>query len=172
MPFNQSYNLGPFSVDGEGRIAPRVGAEMPNVLFRWRGRAVQARMVGHDTDGSLFIATSLGRVPSSADPACAALRPLSLAILRGLPEALPARWQVRLLPDHRARLEAEIAMPWPVTAVALITELTRFLLALAPYLDVLDEASVVEPFGPPALYPGALNPGAARPVRPRQAQGR
>jgi hypothetical protein len=143
-----SYNLGPFSVDRAGRIAPRTGTEMPNVLFHWRGRTVQARMAGHDADGSLLIATTLGRVPSSADPACAALRPLSLALLRGLPEALPARWQIRLLPDHQARLEAELAMPWPVTAVALITELTRFLLALAPYLDLLDEACVVERSAP------------------------
>ena len=144
MPLNPPYILGPFSVDVEGRIAPRTGAEMPNVLFQWRGRRMHARMVGHDADGSLCITTTLGRVPSSADPACAALRPLSLAILRGLPDALPARWRIRLLADHRARLEAEIAMPWPVTAVALVTELSRFLLALAPYLDLLDEASAVE----------------------------
>jgi len=142
MDMNTSYNLGPFVVDAEGRITPRSGAAMPNVMFHWRGRTMKARMVGHDTDGSLFIATILGRVPSSADPECVALRPLSLAILRGLPETLPARWQIQLLADHQARLEAEIAMPWPATAVALMTELTRFLLALAPYLDLLDEACV------------------------------
>jgi hypothetical protein len=142
MDTDTAYNLGPFRVDREGRIAPRVGAAMPNVLFQWRGRAVQARMEGHDTDGSLAIATTLGRVPSTADPVCAALRPLSLAILRGLPETLPARWRIQLLPDHQARLEAQVAMPWPVTAVALVTELTRFLLALAPYLDLLDEACI------------------------------
>ena len=30
----------------------------------------------------------------------------------------------------------------PITAAALITEITRFLLALAPYLDLLDEAGL------------------------------
>jgi len=147
MPFELPHNLGPFSVDALGRIAPRDGAEMPQFLFQWRDRRVSARLMGREGDGCLMLTAWLGRVPSSAGGRPAEGRIASFATLRGLLDALPADWRVRLLPDHQVRLEAEVLLSWPATAVDLMTQLTRFLLALAPYLDLLDEGSVLEPPG-------------------------
>lgn len=149
MPFELPNRLGPFSIDGQGRIAPRAGAEMPHFLFHWRDRKVSARLErqqGHEdaAQGRLLLSAWLGRVPSSADPAPAARRVASFGTLRELLEVLPGDWRVRLLPDHQVRLDAELALSWPTSAVELMAELTRFLLALAPYLDLLDEADVLE----------------------------
>jgi len=149
MPFELPNSLGPFSVDAEGRIAPRDGADMPHFTFHWRDRKVSARLLGRDGDGSLTISASLGRMPSSAAPASAdqltnERRRASFAALRGFLDMMPADWRVRLLPDHQVRLEAEILLGWPATAVDLMTELTRFLLALTPYLDLLEEEDVLE----------------------------
>ena len=149
MAFELPNSLGPFSVDDQGRIAPRDGAEMPHFMFRWRDRKVTARLLGRDGDGSLTISAWLGRMPSSAVPASTEpvgndRRRASFAALRGFLDMMPADWRVRLLPDHQVRLEAEILLAWPATAVDLMTELTRFLLALAPYLDLLEEEAVLE----------------------------
>ena len=122
---------------------------MPHFQFHWRDRKVSARLErehgnadsGH---GRLMLTAWLGRVPSSADPAPGERRVASFGTLRDLLEVLPGDWRVRLLPDHQVRLDAEMALSWPASAVELMTELTRFLLALAPYLDLLDEEDVLE----------------------------
>jgi hypothetical protein len=42
-------------------------------------------------------------------------------------------------------LETETRIALPITAAALITETTRFLLVLSPYLDLLDEVGLTPP---------------------------
>jgi hypothetical protein len=40
------------------------------------------------------------------------------------------------------RVEAEEPLEWPTTATGLMTSVTQFVLALAPYLDLLDETGI------------------------------
>ena len=142
MPFDAPFNLGPFAVDAMGRLSPRGSAALPGFLFRWRGRVIRAKFAPDDPGpGRLLLGATLGRVPSTAHPSESGLRPRGFQLLRLLPRALPGRWKMVLTPDHRVRLEAE-ADPLPLTVTELVTELTRFLLELAPYLDVLDEAGI------------------------------
>lgn len=145
MAFGLPTSLGPFLIDGQGRIAPRAGEDMPHFLFQWRDRRVSARLVDGQGDGRLLLSACLGRVPSSADPGAVDRRNASFGILRNFLDVLPGEWRVRLMPDHQVRLDTEVALTWPASAVELMAELTRFLLALAPYLDLLDEADVLEP---------------------------
>jgi hypothetical protein len=155
MPFDTPFILGPFLVDAEGRLAPRSPDVPPAFVIRWRDRPVRARMVQtQPDDGRLWLQATLGRVPSTVSDAGGAARPQSFALLRGLKRVLPAAWRLRLLPDHRAMLETEARIALPITATGLLTEVTLFLLSLAPYLDLLDEAGF-----PTAL---ALNHDPAR----------
>lgn len=143
MPFDAPFMLGPFAVDALGRLAPGEPTAMPGFLFRWRGRLIRAKFEPATPEQyRLVLHATLGRVPSTASPREAALRPHSFELLHLLPRALPGRWRVMLLPDHRVRLEAESQVALPITATDLLAELTRFLLELAPYLDVLDEAGI------------------------------
>lgn len=141
MPFDAPFMLGPFAVDAMGRLAPSEPTTMPAFLFRWRGRLVRARF-GEAGPGRLLLRATLGRVPSTAGPHESDLRSRSFDLVRLLPRAMPASWRVVLLPDHCVRLEAETELRLPVTATDLLAELTRFLLQVAPYLDVLDEAGI------------------------------
>lgn len=142
MPFDAPFNLGPFAVDAMGRLQPRGAHPLPGFLFRWRGRLVRAHFVQDADKGNrLVLHATLGRVPSTANAREPAQRPQSFELLRLLSTGLPEGWRMLLLPDHRVRLEAE-AEVLPITATALVAGLTRFLLALAPYLDVLDEAGI------------------------------
>jgi hypothetical protein len=50
--------------------------------------------------------------------------------------------RVVLLADHRVWLETEPRVELPITAASLITEITRFALDLAPYLELMDEAGL------------------------------
>ena len=144
MPFDAPFALGPFMVDAGGRLAPVGPDASPAFLFRWRERLVRARIVQPNAAaGRLMMQVPLGRVPSTAGASAA--RPDSFALVRLMGQALPQEWQVRLLPDHRVRLEAEASLALPITAVALLVEVTRFLLALAPYLDMFDERGMAEP---------------------------
>lgn len=142
------FTLGPFAVDRDGALAPRDVDLSPGFVFTWRDRTVHARLSGApagtpDTrDGALALELTLGRVPSSALVETASQRARSLALLRSLPPLLPAGWRMRLLADHRIHLRSDTPLTLPVTATALITQLTRFLLALSPYLDLLDEGGV------------------------------
>lgn len=158
MPLALPSSLGPFSVDPQGRIAPRPGEGLPRLLFAWRDRKLSAQLVCGDGGGSLIVSAWLGRVPSSADTQVSGRRVTSFAALRALLDTLPADWRVRLLPDHQVCLDAEVSVSWPASAVELMAALTRFLLALAPYLDLLDEDAVLEPGC--AAVPGAGVAGA------------
>jgi hypothetical protein len=153
MPFDAPFMLGPFAVDAMGRLAPRAPDALPGFLFRWRSRLIHAKFDQADSlHGRLVLHATLGRVPSTASPQDAGLRSQSFQLLHFLPRALPGPWRVLLLPDHRVQLEADSQVPLPITASDLLVELTRFLLELAPYLDLLDEAGIAG---------GAVAPGMA-----------
>lgn len=150
MPFDAPFMLGPFLVDAEGRLAPRDPEALPAFLFRWRGCVIRARLRPAEAKrGRLVLRGVLGRIPSSGDATDLASRAQSFTALRGLPRLLPPHWKLMLLPDHRILLECSAEVTLPITASGLLTELTVFLLTLAPYLDVLAElrTSAPEPFG-------------------------
>ncbi|MGA3397987.1 MAG: hypothetical protein ABSC95_02105 [Acetobacteraceae bacterium] len=143
MPFDAPFMLGPFAVDSMGRLAPRGPNALPGFFFRWRGRLIRAKFEQTDPNrGRLVLQATLGRVPSTANPHDSGLRPQSFQLLHLLPRALPGPWGVLLLPDHRVQLEADSPVTLPITATDLLAELTRFLLDLEPYLDLLDEAGI------------------------------
>jgi hypothetical protein len=133
-------HLGPFAVQptGELRLRP-AGPPRAALRFAWRGRPCEAEV----EEESLRIAAIAGQVPSTADPGVD--RRGALAALAGLPGHLPEGWRLRLLPDHRVRLETEAPLEAAPTAVRLITEMVRFALALDPYLDRLEAAGTAAP---------------------------
>jgi len=144
VPFNAPFKLGPFIVDAEGRLAPGRPEEAPAFLFHWRQRVVHARLVqGSPGDGRIMLQATLGRVPSTASSPEGVLRPQSFTLLHWLPRYLPPEWRIMLHADHRVVLDAQPAIVLPSTAASLLTQLTCFLLALSPYLDLLDEAGIV-----------------------------
>jgi hypothetical protein len=146
MPFDAPFKLGPFTVDSGGRISPGDPEAAPAFLFRWRDRVVRARLgQAGAADGQLSLQGIIARVASTAGTPDETLRPRSFALVRWLEKSVPAAWQVRLLADHRVWLETETRIGLPITAAALITEITRFLLELAPYLDLLDETGLPGP---------------------------
>jgi hypothetical protein len=146
MAFGASFRLGPFTVDCEGRLSPCEAEKIPAFLFRWRDRIARARLAQTSpTDGRLALQSTLGRVPSTAGVLDETLRPRSLTALHWLPRSVPAGWRVLLLPDHRVWLETETRIALPITAAALIMEITLFLLALGPYLDLLGEEGLTVP---------------------------
>jgi hypothetical protein len=143
MPFDAPFKLGPFSVDSEGRLAPRKPAAAPAFLFRWHNRAVRARLdQADDETGRLILQVTLARVQSSARAPDTTLRPRSFALLHWLERKVPPDWQVLLLADHRVWLETDQRIDLPITAAGLITEITRFALDLAPYLELMDESGL------------------------------
>ena len=133
--------LGPFRVDRQGLLSPADPARFPQFAVRWRDRVVQARMAQPVLEdhcrGILAVSTKVGRVPStsgsSAHSRVALLRQMQL-----LPRRMPPGWQLRLTPDHCVTVETQIALALPISAVALVTHISFFLLSLSPYLDVLD----------------------------------
>lgn len=129
--------LGPFLVAPDGALALRDPAARPALRFRWRARPVEALLA----PDRLVLRALLGRVPSTASGAPRRM-PVFTA-LQCLPSALPQSWRLLLLPDHRVLVEGEVSLPRPATAAALLAGLAGFALALAPYLDLLEEAGVV-----------------------------
>jgi hypothetical protein len=143
MPFDAPFKLGPFTVDAEGRLSPIAPETPPAVLFRWRNRAMRAGLVQEDgTGGKLDLQATLGRVASTAGTPDDTLRPRSFALVHWLTQAMPPEWRLSLTADHRVRLVTKTGIALPITATALLSEITVFLLALAPYLDLLDEAGL------------------------------
>jgi hypothetical protein len=154
MPIKAPFKLGPFSVDGEGRLSPADRGVAPGFSVRWRGRVVHARLEQcADRDGLLHIRSSLGRIPSSAsDPAA---RVACFTVVRALLGALPRDWMGQLLPDHQPQLKVEAVVDLPITVTNLVVELALFLLILSPYLDLVDRVG----FLPVAPLPGSPLPG-------------
>jgi hypothetical protein len=152
MPFDAPFKLGPFSVDCAGRLSPGEPDRLPDFLFRWRDRCLRARLadaeVGH---GKLILQATVARVPSSASTPDETLRPRTFALLHWMEKSVPADWRVRLLADHRVWLETDRRIAMPITAAALITEVTLFLLELGPHLDLLEEVGLSMPAAGPDI---------------------
>jgi hypothetical protein len=158
------FALGPFVVARDGRLTPATGGA-PSFHIVWRGLGAHAEMrdVG---DGSwlLRLRMVLARIPSTASSATPCVRDGAFATVHALAGALPDGWRVFLLPDHRLLLEAEPKLPLPASVGALLTEVTLFLLAVDPYLALLDEAGlglagtgvgpVAAPVGMAKTWPG------------------
>jgi hypothetical protein len=156
MPLDASFPLGPFIVTEAGELSPASQDTVPAFSVRWRERSVHIRMnhVGQrpDVSGALDLSVVLGRVPSTSGGDAVARqesRIRAFAAVRALKAALPDKWRLALLPDHRVALEAAAEIDLPATVAELVTEVTMFLLALDPYLDLVEEAGVIAP-GPPA----------------------
>jgi len=144
-----ALTLGPFRVDAAGTLDPIESDTVPSFTCRWRERKVHARLLpGGPADWRLELQAPLARVPSSARASDAVRRSLGFALLRGLPATLPVGWRIGLAADHRVLLEADCNAALPLTATALISAVTSFLLTLAPYLDVLDAAGLTAPPAP------------------------
>ena len=147
MPLDAPFKLGPFTVDAGGRLTPTGPDRFPSFRLAWRGHVVQARLNAAGPDGgTLVLLATLGRVPSTgrAESPGTLPREAAFATLRALPGALPAGWKVGLRPDHRIVAEARIDLALPTSAETLVSELTLFLLRLAPCFDLLEEGTGVE----------------------------
>ncbi len=142
--------LGPFKVDRHGLLSPASAAHMPSFAVRWRGRLIQARITSDgETLGALQLSTHIGRVPSTAGRATlTGHRQAAIDLMRAMPGAIPPWLQVRLAADHTIVMQTRTALPMPVSAVALVVEMSMFLMSLAPYLDILDDEGM-----------GLANPG-------------
>ena len=141
MPLDAPFELGPFRVDEGGTLALARPDSLPRFHLAWRGVRVEARIEAGGGDALLKLEAVPGRVPSTA-AGDAAARDTVFSTLRGLPGALPPGWQMALQADHRVALCASRPLALPTTACTLLVEVTMFLLALAPYLDLLAEAGV------------------------------
>ncbi len=131
-----AFPLGPFIVEESGRLSFRSKEDGAGISFHWRGRRFSARL----GDGGIAFTVILGQVPSSASGP--GKREQALAALRGLPRVLPAGWTVHLTPNHRIQLRSAEQMAWPAHLTDLMWPLVRFVLTLAPTLDLLDEAGL------------------------------
>jgi len=142
-------SLGPFTVDWRGLVQPASPERFPAFSVRWRRRVVQARLVdsqsGEDT-GRLEFTGHLGRIPSTgASPERSAQRETALGLLRALPSLVPQGWGMRLSPDHSVIFTTTTSVHFPISAVSLISLVAEQLVALTPYLDVLEEVGVDGP---------------------------
>jgi hypothetical protein len=140
-------HFGPFKLDPTGLLSPMSPASFPRFYVSWRKRLVQARMRQEDTDdsteGTLELATSVGRVPSTGKPpGDPPKRDAALAMLRQLPALLPAGWRLTLAADHSVLIQTEVVIVLPISAISLVTQMSLFLLSLGPYLDALDEGGM------------------------------
>jgi len=157
MSLDTPFRLGPFIVDQHGRMEPGDPGHFPVFNLSWRGVQVRAHLDPGDpagASGRLAFSTIVGRVPSTAGGGTAAgnaaRRAEAFELVRGLMRVVAAEWRVSLLADHRIAVEARRELALPASAVDLLTQVTCFLLDLAPYLDLLDE---VELTGDPSPAP-------------------
>ena len=154
MPLDTPFRLGQFLVDRQGRLLPGTPDATPTLHLHWRGLAICIRLVttapgddaagegGAGEGGRIAMSAVVGRVPSTAAdvPGAASRRARALASLDALSAVIGDGWRVRLLPDHRASIEAARAIALPATARALLIGVTCFLLDLAPYLDLMADS--------------------------------
>ena len=145
MPLDAPFVLGPFTVDSAGRLRPTDAGSFPAFSLRWRGGGIEVRLARPVDQGAGLIAlrAAAGRVPSTASGGNR--RAAAFAAMAGLPGLLPAGWRLELQPDHSLRLVAEMALAMPTTATELLCAVTGYLLAAAPYLDLLGEAGLEAP---------------------------
>ncbi len=144
MPFDTPFRLGPFLVDEAGGLMPPPDRDARFTL-RWRGCRVNAalRPTGANPTApdsiALRLQAILGRVPSSAE-AGAPQRGALLAALHEITHHLQPGLSCGLSADHRVILHGETPMALPLTSRTLVTQVTRFLLDVAPYLDLTVES--------------------------------
>ncbi len=142
MPFDAPFTLGPFLVDQQGRLTPDVNAA-PAFRIAWRGRVIHIVMrEASPGTGTLTLRLTLGRIPSTAPGVAIEMRDRAFTTVRHLPTVLPDGWTMVLVADHRILLQAVTDLPLPVSASGLVSELTVFLLAVDPYLTLLEEAGI------------------------------
>lgn len=143
MLFDAPFRLGPFWVDGEGRLTLADPAARASFHFRLHGRLIHAWFDQADPgSGRLTLQVVLARVRSTACAPDQMLRPRTFALLHQLAHIVPADWGMALLVDHRVRLETQAMIGWPITATGLVSELTRFAVQLAPYLELMDRVGL------------------------------
>jgi hypothetical protein len=100
--------------------------------FRYRETAFTVRCRSSRETAEARISATLGTIPFTAE--AAQRRQFLTQIIQGAAEHLgPIVTQSR----GRILLDAELALPAPITAVALVTELARFLIPLKPYLGLM-----------------------------------
>lgn len=157
MPLDMPLTLGPFRVSEDGQLALAHADSLPRFHVVWHGCRVDALLGADAVGGMLQLEAELGRVPSTAIAGAdaASLRSTVFAAVRGLPSVLPPGWSVALQADHRVLMHAGRRLDLPTTACSLVSELTLFLLALAPYRDLLAELGVEPAAGVAA--PGTAN---------------
>jgi len=143
---NPDLPLGPFTIDRSGLLLPTSASSFPAFHVRWRQRTMHTRLVheeGCEQAGMLEFSSVLGRVPSTAArPPSNSRRARALALLRTLPGLVPHGWKLDVSADHSVLVATTTPIVLPISAVLLVTKVTLFLLALGPYLDVLDAEGV------------------------------
>lgn len=127
--------IGPFLVDRDGVLLACDASRPAGFGFRWRGRRIRAELCA---DARLRLSVLAGHVPFTAE--AAPLRPGVFAALAALRAEADAGWQVALTPGHGVVVEVVEDLGAPATVSRLIVAATRFVLRLAPCLDLLDEA--------------------------------
>lgn len=146
MTANPDHPLGPFTIDDNGLLRPSSANSFPAFRVLWRQRTMHTRLLhSHEAQnsGHLEFSGRLGRVPSTAGPAAAEnQRTGALGLMRALPSVLPSGWEMNLSADHSVLVATTTPITLPISAISLVTKVTQFLLALAPYLDLLDAEGV------------------------------
>lgn len=106
----------------------------PEFTFRFRYRDVTytIRCKSVAETARARVSATLGTLPFSAESAQG--RQFLTQIVRGLTEHFGP---IVTLSRGGILLDTELQVPGPITAVGLIAELTRFLLTLKPYLDLM-----------------------------------
>lgn len=122
-------NVGPFHVLPDGRLQPRESTARPVVRYGWRGRSCAAEL----TEDALRLVSVVGRIPSTADRG--RNRAATVKALVALRHRMPAGVELRVLPDHRVVLRRQARRP--DGAIELVSEMTRFALAMDPALEEL-----------------------------------
>jgi hypothetical protein len=124
--------FGPFEVSRDGSLRLRDPQLRPVLRYRWRGLSCLAEV----TPQQLRLIALVGRIPSTAERG--ADRGFAVRALVRLRAEVPAPLELRVLPDHRVVLRRQ-ASP-PAGMLDLITEMTRFALALDPFVEPLAES--------------------------------
>lgn len=129
--------LGPFMVSREGRLELRRPHLRPVLRYQWRGLPCLAE-VG---PARLRLIALVGRIPSTAERG--ADRAGAVRNLVRLRSQVPAPLELGVLADHRVVLRCQ--MPQPEGMLDLIVQMTRFALALDPFVEPLSGSVQAQP---------------------------
>ena len=119
------------AVDTEGQL---VHADRRDFKFRFRYRDINfsVHFQGDDKKAGAHIGAPLGVLPFSAESA--ALRQTLNEILGAAKKDLGVKI---IVAQNKIHLAADIPVRTPVTAVGMVADLTKFLLPLKPYLELM-----------------------------------